>query len=121
MTVLQDFEGFIERLLIIFNNVILMQFFIFSISLHLGRTVLVIKMLNGRESVQQKIKRQSNYAKGVTRVTYHGAGKPKKAVNPLTVAVWRIRIRGICIISLDPDPDLYKIMAGSGMRMKNDF
>ena len=116
MTVLQDFEGFIERLLIIFNNVILMQFFIFSISLHLGRTVLVIKMLNGRESVQQKIKRQSNYAKGVTRVTYHGAGKPMKAVNPLTVAVWRIRIRGICIISLDPDPYLYKIMAGSGMR-----
>ena len=28
-------------------------------------------------------------------------------------AVLRIRIRGICIISLDPDPDLYQKMAGS--------
>ena len=28
-------------------------------------------------------------------------------------AVLRIRIRGISIISLDPDPDLYQKMAGS--------
>ena len=31
-------------------------------------------------------------------------------------AVWRIRIRGIRIISLDPDP--YKKMAGSGIRIR---
>ena len=40
-----------------------------------------------------------------------------KTVNSgLFVPVWRIRIRGISVISLDPDP--YKKMAGSGIRIR---
>ena len=34
------------------------------------------------------------------------------------LAVLRIRIRGIRIFSLDPDPDPYKKMAGFGIRIR---
>ena len=35
-----------------------------------------------------------------------------------TLPVWQIWIRGIRIISLDPDLDPYKKMAGSGIRIR---
>ena len=39
-------------------------------------------------------------------------------MNLNTQPVLRIRIRGICIFSLDPDADLYQKMAGSGICIK---